>query len=405
MEKNELIPENNENTTQPLPEEEQHNDVVDAEETENVKEENSETAETTEKEENTESEDKDEQTEKESGSSERKVTTESVDFSAGDIVTVVAQDDKKKKNLPVIIAACFLALVVIIAAVLYFVKSADTKDVDNPVSQSQEDNANHQHNSYDQLLNEAMTEVLTDAQGNVIDREEYIEHIKQQVQEATTTLSDDVGTESPNQIVENTTQAVGNGTQAEDKEQVDKAKAQIQAFLDRSCYIQGAMYAGGTGDPLAMSFNGEEFEILTNLDGTEVSIMRVAGVMYIKRPATKQYVELTDSAMQMLGLDPEMFNLSIGGADFTDMESKLFATYDVTVNGEKGVCHEYVNKDQTFRFYSVDGELKQIDTCDAAGEIVSQIIISYFSESIPGDQMTLKGYEKSSITALFADML
>ncbi len=348
-----------------------------------------------------------ENNENEVNTTERKVTTESVDFSAGDIITVVAQEEKKKNNLPVIIAAALLAVVVVIAAVLYFVKSADDKkdDVDNSVSQSQEDSANHQHNPYDDLLNEALTEVITDVQGNVIDREEYIENIKQQVQEATTTLSNDVGTESPNQIVENTTQAVGNGTQAEDKEQVDKAKAQIQAFLDRSCYIQGAMYSGGTGDPLAMSFNGDEFEILTNLDGTEVSIMRVSGVMYIKRPATKQYVELTDSAMDMLGLDPEMFNLSIGGADFTDMQSKLYATYDVTVNGEKGVCHEYVNNDQTFRFYSVDGVLKQIDTCDESGEVASQIIVSYFSESIPGDQMTLKGYEKSSITALFADML
>ena len=394
MDKNELIPENNENNEQSVPEE-IHNGADVAEEM------TDEAAVSVMAEENGGTE------KQETKTAERKVTTESVDFSAGDIVTVVAGEDKKKNNLPVIIAACLLAVVVVIAAVLYFVKSADdNKDNDDtPVSQSQEDNANHQHSPYDELLNEALTEVITDVQGNVVDREEYIENIKQQVQEATTTLSNDVGTESPNQIVENTTQAVGNGTEAEDKEQVDKAKAQIQAFLDRSCYIQGAMYAGGTGDPLAMSFNGDEFEILTNLDGTEVSIMRVDGVMYIKRPATKQYVELTDTVMDMLGLDPEMFNYSIGGADFSTMQSNLFATYDVTVNGEKGVCHEYVNNEQTFRFYSVDGQLKQIDTCDASGEVASQIIVSYFSESIPGDQMTLKGYEKSSSTALFADML
>ena len=388
MDKNEFIPENNENKDEALSAEEQQNNTAEAEVTEEAA-----------------ADAKNGTEEKDTAVTERKVTTESVDFSAGDIITVVAQNDKKKNNLPVIIAACLLAVVVVIAVVLFFVKSADTKKPDNTESQSQEDSGNHYHNPYEDLFNEALTEVITDAQGNVIDREEYIEDIKQQVQEATTTLSNDVGTESPNQIVENTTQAVGNGTQAENKEQVDKAKAQINAFFERSCYIQGAMYSGGTGDPLAMSFNGDEFEILTNLDGTEVSIMRVAGVMYIKRPATKQYVELTDSAMDMLGLDPEMFNLSIGGADFTDMESKLYATYDITVNGEKGVCHEYVNSGQTFKFYSVDGQLKQIDTCDESGEVVSQIMVSYFSESIPGDQMTLKGYEKSSITALFADML
>lgn len=388
MDKNEFIPENNENKDEALSAEEQQNDTAEAEVTEEAA-----------------ADAKNGTEEKDTAVTERKVTTESVDFSAGDIITVVAQNDKKKNNLPVIIAACVLAVVVILAVVLFFVKSADKKEPDNTEIQSQEDSGNHYHNSYEDLFNEALTEVITDVQGNVIDREEYIENIKQQVQEATTTLSNDVGTESPNQIVENTTQAVGNGTQAEDKEQVDKAKAQIHAFFERSCYIQGAMYSEGSGDPLAMSFNGDEFEILTNLDGTEVSIMRVAGVMYIKRPATKQYVELTDSAMDMLGLDPEMFNLSIGGADFTDMESKLYATYDITLNGEKGVCHEYVNSGQTFKFYSVDGQLKQIDTCNESGEMVSQIMITYFSESIPGDQMTLKGYEKSSITALFADML
>ncbi len=388
MDKNEFIPENNENKDEALSAEEQQNDTAEAEVTEEAA-----------------ADAKNGTEEKDTAVTERKVTTESVDFSAGDIITVVAQNDKKKNNLPVIIAACVLAVVVILAVVLFFVKSADKKEPDNTEIQSQEDSGNHYHNSYEDLFNEALTEVITDVQGNVIDREEYIENIKQQVQEATTTLSNDVGTESPNQIVENTTQAVGNGTQAENKEQVDKAKAQINAFFERSCYIQGAMYSGGTGDPLAMSFNGDEFEILTNLDGTEVSIMRVAGVMYIKRPATKQYVELTDSAMDMLGLDPEMFNLSIGGADFTDMESKLYATYDITLNGEKGVCHEYVNSGQTFKFYSVDGQLKQIDTCNESGEMVSQIMITYFSEAIPGDQMTLKGYEKSSITALFADML
>lgn len=375
MKKNELIPENNENNTESVPAE----DIQ-----ENTELQEPVPAENT-----------------------RKVTNASVDFSAEDSIAVVAvQPEKKSKNLPVIIAACVLAVVIIIAAVMYFVNSSDTNDdSDTPVNQTQEDDANQRNDALEQFLNEAMTEVITDAQGNEIDREEYIEKLKQQAQEATTTLSNNIGTESPNQIVENTTESVGNGTQAEDTEQVNKAEAQIKAFFNRSCYIQGAMYSNGTGDPLAMSLDGDSFEILTNLDGTEVSIMKVSGTMYIKRPATKQYVELTDTVMDMIGLDPQMFNISIGAADYSTMQSKLYATYDVTVNGEKGVCHEYVNGDRTFKFYSVDGQLKQIDTCDAAGSVDSQIIISYFSESIPGDQMTLKGYEKSSISAIFADMI
>lgn len=335
----------------------------------------------------------------------RRNSTENVDFSASDTINIVtAAPEEKNKKLPVIIAACIVAVIVIVAAVVFFLNSGDEKNPAGVEGESQTESANH-NDPFNDFLNEAMTEEITDDSGNVISRDEYIENIKQQVQEATTTLSDDVGTDSPNQIVENTTTAEGGNTVNKDAEEVKKAEEQIKAFFNRSCYIQGAMYSGGTGDPLAMSFDGDNFEILTNLDGTEVAIMRADSTMYIKRPATKQYVELTDTVMEMMGLEGDTFNLSFAAADYETMQSKLRSTFEVTVNGEKGICHEYVSDDQIFRFYSVGGQLKQIDTRDLAGFTSSKIIINYFSESIPADQMTLKGYTKSSISALFADML
>ncbi len=333
----------------------------------------------------------------------RRTSTDSVDFSANDTITVVsAAPEEKSKKLPIIIAACFLAVVVIVAAVIFFLNSGNDKKPTNIEGESQtEAGDNHVHDPFNDFLNEAMTEDITDVSGNVISRDEYIENIKQQVQEATTTLSNDIGTDSPNEIVDNN----DDNAQSQDTEQVKKAEAQIKAFFNRDCYVQGAMYSGGTGDPLAMSFDGDNFEILTNLDGTEVAIMRADDTMYIKRPATKQYVELTDTVMDMMGLEGDTFNLSFATADYETMQSKLKSTYDVTVNGEKGICHEYVNEDKVFKFYSVDGQLKQIDTCNSEGVADSKIIINYFSESIPADQMTLKGYEKSSIGAIFADMM
>lgn len=338
----------------------------------------------------------------------RRSSTSNVDFSANDTITVVtAAPEQKNKKLPIIIAACVLAVVVIVAAVIFFLNSEGDKNPTGIESESQTENENlHVNDPFNEFLNEAMTEEITDVSGNVVSRDEYIENIKQQVQEATTTLSNDIGTDSPNQIVENTTNNAGGNVQPENTEQIDKAEAQIKAFFNRACYIQGAMYSGGTGDPLAMSFDGDDFEILTNLDGTEVAIMKAENVMYIKRPATKQYVELTDTVMEMMGLEGDTFNLSFSAADYETMQSKLRSTYDVTINGEAGICHEYVSDNQVFKFYSVDGQLKQIDTCDSStGDVNTKIIINYFSESIPSDQMTLKGYEKSSIGAIFADMM
>ncbi|MBR5233846.1 MAG: hypothetical protein IKW03_06520 [Clostridia bacterium] len=338
----------------------------------------------------------------------RRTTTSNVDFSAEDAITVVAAPEEKGNKLPIIIAACVVAVVVIVAALILFLNSGGDKNPAGVEGESQTEQVHvHGNNAFNDFLNEAMTEEITDISGGVVSRDEYIENIKNQVQEATTTLSENVGKDSPNEIVENTTTAQenNNNVQNVNADQKKKAEEQIKAFMNRACYIQGAMYTQGSGDPLAMSIDGDNFEILTNLDGTEVAIMKADDIMYIKRPATKQYVELTASLMDMMGLEGDTFNLSFASSDYETMQSNLRRIFSVTVNGKEGICHEYVNKEQIFRFYSVDGKLKQIDTCNLTGVADTKIMITYFSESIPSDQMTLKGYTKSSIGAIFADMM
>ena len=73
----------------------------------------------------------------------------------------------------------------------------------------------------------------------------------------------------------------------------------------------------------------------------EVSFAKIDGKLYLKRPAVKQYVELSDAVMSLIGFDADSLNLDMTGASFSAANSKLVGTYDITVNGEKGVCHEY----------------------------------------------------------------
>lgn len=327
-----------------------------------------------------------------------------INFSADEnIVVVEAKKDNNGKKLPIIIAICLLAAALIAGILIFALGDKGDEPEKLPDAEISTEAAT---NPFQDLIDSALSESITDTEGNTINREDYVEQLQQQLEAATTQLNQYVGTESPNEIVENTTSA---DTQQEETtaniQQVDKAEAQIRAFFDRKCYIQGALYSGNTGDPLSISFDGDNFEALTNLDGIEVSMMKLDGVMYIKRPALGQYVEFTDSIMQFMGFKEGELDFSFGETSYDSMKSKLKKTYDVTINGKPGVCYLYESETQQFRFYSADGELRQIEIYDATHELVSQISVSFFSTSIPADQLTLKGYTKTGLGTIFADVL
>lgn len=328
-----------------------------------------------------------------------------VSFDVQSHVTVVSADNAKKKNnkLPVIIAAAVLLIAIICGVVWFVVGSGDGTSAGEEISTE-----DHEHDYESALLKyieDNIDEEMTDEEGQSISREEYISKVQSVVSEATTTVSENVGSVNPNIIVENTTAPVTQGTKTENTAQAEKAEENIKAFFNRTCYIKGAMYGGGEGNALIMSMDGNNFEALTNLEGTEVSILNLDGTLYIKRPATKQYLEMTDAVMDLVGIEADDFSMNFGTADYSVMKEKFVGSYDVAFNGADGICHEYKNGDQIFRFYSVDGALKEIDICDSDGNSETQLVIDHFSTAIPGDQLTLKGYTASSITVIFADLM
>lgn len=335
-----------------------------------------------------------------------------VSFEAdGNIPVVGKTKDSGKSKLPVIIVACVLALAIIVGCVIYFANSGNKDDKGNnggDISEMDSDRNHYNDSDFMDFINEAMKEDITDENGDVISREEYISKVQQQVQEATTTLSADVGSKSPHDIEIEAAEngVVPEGTEAKDKDQVELAEPLVKAFFDRTCYLQGALYADNKGDSVAIAFDGDNVEVYTNLDGTEISILRLGGKTYIKRLATKQYLEFTDSLMNMMGISTEDFSFSFNTAkSYDDVKSKLVSTYDITLDGEKGVCLEYKTDSRIFRFYAVGGQLKQLDICNETGMIDSQLLINYFSTAIPADQLTLKGYTESTIGAIFADLM
>lgn len=330
-----------------------------------------------------------------------------INFNADENINIVeAKEEKNSKKLPIIIIICILVIALVTGIIIYATKDNDGgNDVNEGASVSEETTT---ENKQQELLDSIMDETILDKDGNVVDRDEYAQQIHQQLQEATTLLNQYVGSESPNVIVENTT-AANNNQQTEqttvNEQHKEKALEQIKAFFNRSFYIQGAIYSDNAGNALSMSFDGNNFEALTNLDGIEISVMSVDGVMYFKRPALGQYVEITDSVMNLMGVSPDMLKFEFPVDSYDVMESKLVSVHSVQINGNEGLCYEYNNDGQVSKFFFDGGDLKQIEIYGDDGAIVSQFTIDYFSQSLPADHLTLKGYEKTGFGSLFADIL
>ena len=326
-----------------------------------------------------------------------------VNFGTDEGITIVEAKQENKNKLPIILIICVLFVALIAGIMLFVFKSQEPEK--QPEINVTEEASDEEHNPLNDFINDAMQEAITDKNGNEISREEYITQIQQQLQEATTVLNQYVGSSSPNEIVEPTTNATNKPAEKPaEQPKNEKVEAQIAAFFNRSCYIQGALYSGGTGDPLCMSLDGDNFEVLSNLDGTEISILKLDGNMYLKRAAMKQYIELTDAFFDAMGIDAN-FNFSFSDKSYDDMKSNLIGVRAVTVNGTDGVCYEYSSKDQIIKFYGANDTLKQLEIYDADGSLVSQIAIDIFSQSIPADQLTIKGFEKTGMGTIFADMM
>lgn len=334
----------------------------------------------------------------------------------------------KSNKLPVILMICVLIIALVTGVLLIVLKTNDTSTpADNQTTTQVNDPA------MEEFYSSALEEVITDESGSEISRDEYITQIQQQIQDATTVLNQYVGSHSPNHIVEITTNenktnnnsannntsnnntSDGNTPQAENTtvsaemttvsaETLSKTDLLVKAFFNKKFFLKGALYSGGTGDPIHMAMDGDNFEVLTNIDGTELSFLRLNKKMYIKRSATKQYVSLTTAFFKLLGMDPESLTFDFGDVDYDNIKSTAKIS-NVMINNKPGICYTFKNNDQSFKFYFENDELRQIVIYDNSGNVVSEFAIDYFSETIPADQLTVDGYKKTGIGTLFADLM
>ncbi len=317
---------------------------------------------------------------------------ENVSFGTDEEINVVEKKEENKKvKLPFIIVICVLITALVAGIIIYAVKDKTKPLTDEEIS-SDEDSGNLS-------MNDILAEMNTD--------EEYLSWRDQILADSTTQLSNNVGSQSPNEIVEPSTS--GSQTTPEkptaNTQQTANVEAHIKAFFNKKYHMKGAMYDNkGVGDPFSISQDGEDLEAMGNLDGFEIAMMRLDGVVYFKRPVLRQYVILTDSLMDFMGFDKDFFEFDFGNVDYEEMKKHLDSVYDVSINDTPGVCYYYKSEKQQFKFFAQDGNLKQIEIYDNTGKLTSQMMISYFSSSIPADHLTLKGYTETTFGTFFGDV-
>lgn len=313
-----------------------------------------------------------------------------------DIISTESVSTNKSNKPAIFILIAVIIIAIACGLILFFVNNkendTETETTTEPFSINYED-----------LENAFNSESFTNEEGASISAEEYKDYIQGIIDEASTVLNENTGSANPHSIVENTT---NKNTSSDDKKPVlnyDKniCEGYVKAFLDRSCYLEGALVDAG---PVAAAFDGDNFEMLTNLDGTEISIVRLDGNIYFKRTALKQYAQITEAVMQMFGLSANTFNFNFGDKNYDEMKDYLTGVKPVIIDGADGVCFEYVKDDGFFKFYFVNNKLLQIDV-GADNQIISSFIITHFSSSVPGDMLSLKGYTETGFISLFADYM
>lgn len=324
-----------------------------------------------------------------------------INFEIKDNINIVTETKKQSNKATAIIAVSIL-FVVIIASVIFLLAK---KDDNVGKTEDESSTAASQIIDYEEIESAFNSESFTNEEGQSVSADEYKDYVQNIVSEATTKF-DNHAEATTHSIVENTTAASQDKNEEQTKLSYNKEKCEsiIKTFLDRSCYLEGSLNDKNGTTPVAVAFDGDNFEMLTNLDGTEVSIVKVDGKVYLKRTALKQYAQLTEAVLQSFNLSVDMLAFDFGDNNYDSMKDKLTNITPATIDGKDGVCFRYDKQGDFFKFYFVDDQLIQLDVGNET-TIRAQFIISYFSSAIPGDMLSFKGFKESGFVSLFADFM
>ena len=177
----------------------------------------------------------------------------------------------------------------------------------------------------------------------------------------------------------------------------------IAAFFAGTYYFDGDMITAGEKSPMEIAMNGSDFQVFSELDGKDISIMQLDSKTYMLNPDTKKYAELTASFQKMLGIDTSdlKFEFNSTGFDAASPTKVTKATY----NGQPADCYVYKNSRNHLEFIATDSEILQMTMFTADGEAKTILVADEFTKEIPSEMMNFKGYSKTNIVSFISSLM
>lgn len=220
----------------------------------------------------------------------------------------------------------------------------------------------------------------------------------------------------PGSVEDNSAAAVEEGlgdvrsdNQIEEGESVSEKYigSQVETFINGSYYMEGTIYSSGEAMPVKLATDGTNFHFTTSMSNISIGVLILDDVTYLIQPTANVYTELSENLVAALGIEEEFDVAELTNFRVEDIDNTVSKINQsaVTINGEAGLCNEYVYDETTVRLYSIGDKLIQVDNYNSEGVLTMQIVVDTIAETIPSTQLTLKGMEKASITSFISSFM
>lgn len=181
---------------------------------------------------------------------------------------------------------------------------------------------------------------------------------------------------------------------------------QVELFIKGQYYLEGTIYSSQEKMPVKLATDGKNYHYTTTISGMSLGVLILDGTAYLIEPNSSIYVELSEKLIKALGIQDEFDVTEITNFNPDEIDNTVSKINQsaVTINGEKGICNEYVYEETTVKLYSIGDKLIQVDNYNENGILSMQIVVDNIVETIPSNQLTLKGLEKVSITSFITSL-
>lgn len=179
---------------------------------------------------------------------------------------------------------------------------------------------------------------------------------------------------------------------------------EAELFLASKYYLEGTIYTDGEKMPVQLATDGYNLELTAMSSGISFGILVLDDQTYAINPKTKSYTELSDMLVKTLGLN----NIDVSDFQSVRNDTDTNATIvqnAVTINGEPGLCTDYIYNDTAIKLYSIGDKLVQVENFDKDGKLTMQIVIDSITGQIPADQLTVKGLTRQNIPSFIATFI